>query len=205
MARQRARKAQEEREQKLQEPKQTEALSRLDYPDAMFLDEEALQLEHQRARAAAEERRRLEKKQRSAEFGVVDYSNDDNTIPIDAAEKGMMMVKVLSKRHQLKTAAQQEMDMMKGLEEQRDRKSGRQQSDSILVNRLMGKSWSGSSRTSSSSSGKLKGPLRSKVGANSMVNNYRNSSNNYKKHVASVPHDGLNNHHHHPNIKAWGS
>lgn len=208
-----------------QESSQKESPNKQDYLESMFLDEEALRLEHLRAMAMAEEKMRQQKEQRLAEFEMTnDYWNDDNMIGYNEEAKWGTR-KALAKRQQHQGGHGAGRMSSGGMGKLR-------QSDSILVNRLTGKSSSGGSGRSLS--GELKGHSRRKptqqqqqlkgLTAQSKDNNNKNSSsssnnnnsnkNNYrsnsgsggsnKKH-SSLPHDRLNNHHHHPNIKARGS
>lgn len=140
-----------------------------------------------------------------ADFAMVDdYWNDDNMIGSNDEVK-WGRAKTFAKRHQASAIEKQVAPA----------RTKHSKSHSILVKRLMGK---GNSSSGSVVSGELKGHWRRKP--QSLLppkrqtalskDNYTRNINNYpdsgsvisSKRLASLTHDRLNNHHHHPTEKS---
>lgn len=173
--------------------KQVEVQERRNFPDYLFLDEKALQLEHQRALEAAQKSAREEKLHRQEVFEDHDYSNDDHMQR--EGKSWERRQQQLDKRH-TEVSVKQVQGRQKQL-----------QSDSISANRLMGKD------EAATSSDEFKGHGRRKSWMKKLKNiNYRSSSSisssssgggsslNNSRHA-----DRWNNSHHHPTVKSRGS
>lgn len=184
---------------------QKQQSERREFSGIKFLDEQALEQERLRAYAVEEEKARKRKEERMADFAMVDdYWNDDNMIGSNDEVK-WGRAKTFAKRHQASAIEKQVAPA----------RTKHSKSHSILVKRLMGK---GNSSSGSVVSGELKGHWRRKP--QSLLppkrqtalskDNYTRNINNYpdsgsvisSKRLASLTHDRLNNHHHHPTEKS---